>query len=247
MNLENDIALLESMFISSELSIATIAGTNVTLVILRDVWRRQDSSIDCPVPADLHVEVTDAHISGICIIVGNRRTDIKEHVQIDGLWDCIDFVSNSKELFKKHVHDQTPVQYDKPEVGLNQCSVNLTQWIIKVDHIRNLSRYKKHLSCFASRTNVKCLLFLAPRKICFVLEGELENVKTYMKLYKSEHVDVDSKGKPCKERMSNVCQMISLVTLCLTDNFNVVDCDQTDLERPSCISNKFIESILEAL
>ena len=76
--------------------------------------------------------------------------------------------------------------------------------LLRLDHMRNRTRYVKLLCSWAKELNVKGSLFFARHLILVLLAGTQPAVKEYVRRHKSCNVDVDSHGKPCKERMITV-------------------------------------------
>lgn len=76
--------------------------------------------------------------------------------------------------------------------------------LLKLDHMRNKSRYIKTIARWVHELNLNGRLFFVNYLIFILLTGETGNVREYLRRHKTCNVDVDSSGKPCKERMINV-------------------------------------------
>ena len=76
--------------------------------------------------------------------------------------------------------------------------------LLVLDHMRNRTRYVKFLSSWAQELDIKGFLFFTGHLILLLLEGVHGDVKEYLRRHKSCNVDVDSSGKPCKEKMMTV-------------------------------------------
>ena len=85
----------------------------------------------------------------------------------------------------------------------NDCRDN-TILLLKLDHMRNKSRYIKTIIRWVDELNLSGRVFLAGYLIFILLTGAAEDVREYLRRHKTCNVDVDSSGKPCKERMMNV-------------------------------------------
>lgn len=77
-----------------------------------------------------------------------------------------------------------------------------------LDHIRDRKKYAKSLKQMTKSTSVSGVLMILARsvstskaKIVLLVEGNQENLKDYEKLHRTQNVDVDSYGRPCKERL----------------------------------------------
>ncbi|XP_032219670.1 RWD domain-containing protein 3 [Nematostella vectensis] len=76
--------------------------------------------------------------------------------------------------------------------------------IVKLDHMRSRSRYLRTLNSWAQELDLLIAVFLVHKFIFLVVQGQEHNLKEYLKRHKTCLVDVDSSGKPCKEKMMNV-------------------------------------------
>lgn len=75
--------------------------------------------------------------------------------------------------------------------------------VAKLDHMRSSTSYMKLLERWCSQLSVKMVVVVSrDRGILVVLEGE--GVARLLQRWKTENVDVDSRGRPCKERMLQV-------------------------------------------
>lgn len=96
--------------------------------------------------------------------------------------------------------------FEKPALNStrnNGCGDN-SILLLKLDHMRNKSRYIKTITRWIDELNLNGRLFFSGYLILIFLTGENGNVKEYLRRHKTCNVDVDSSGKPCKERMINV-------------------------------------------
>lgn len=77
--------------------------------------------------------------------------------------------------------------------------------IIEINHMRDQSRYVKNLSTWAEELHVELkVLHLKFRKLdnhWIIVIGNEKRVKTFKKYLRTRNVDIDSKGRPCKERL----------------------------------------------
>lgn len=109
---------------------------------------------------------------------------------------------------KEHIHDY--YKFDKIEIGFTDDDYT---YIVKLDHIRSRSRYIKYLKGFSKEFSVVCLLAFIQRNTFLLLRGADVSVKQFLLQQKSQKVDIDSSGQPCKEKM--------LTTLGKIDSSNV--------------------------
>lgn len=96
--------------------------------------------------------------------------------------------------------------FDKPALNStkNDSSGDDFILLLKLDHMRNKTRYIKTITRWIDELNLNGRLFFSSYLILILLTGETGNVREYLRRHKTCNVDVDSSGKPCKERMINV-------------------------------------------
>ena len=76
--------------------------------------------------------------------------------------------------------------------------------LLTLDHIRSTTRYYKFFKDAALQCHLNVRLVRYGKQIVEVVFGEPGKLKEYVKLHRSSLVDVDSQGRPCKERMMQV-------------------------------------------
>lgn len=76
--------------------------------------------------------------------------------------------------------------------------------VILIDHMRQKKKYCNLLTSWVSELNIfGCLLFYK-KWIFLLLQGSKKHVKEFITRHKTVCIDVDSTGKPCKEKMSKI-------------------------------------------
>ena len=77
--------------------------------------------------------------------------------------------------------------------------------LVEINHMRDQSRYVKNLSSWAEELHVELkVLHLKFRKLdnhWIIVIGNEKRVKIFKKYLRTRNVDIDSKGRPCKERL----------------------------------------------
>lgn len=76
--------------------------------------------------------------------------------------------------------------------------------LLKLDHMRNKSRYIRTIARWVDELKLTGRIFFAGYLIFLLLTGTAESVKEYLRRHKTCNVDIDSSGKPCKEKMMNI-------------------------------------------
>lgn len=81
-------------------------------------------------------------------------------------------------------------------------------WLLALDHMRNKQRYIQALERWSRELLVGGWVVVArEHTIVVVLVGRREGIREMVKRWKKEAVDVDRRGRPCRERMMRVlCQ-----------------------------------------
>ncbi|GFR04674.1 RWD domain-containing protein 3, partial [Trichonephila clavata] len=76
--------------------------------------------------------------------------------------------------------------------------------VILIDHIRQRNKYLKALSLWASDFNILGGVIFCHKWIFLIIQGTRKNVKKYIIQHRASCIDVDSSGRPCKEKMSTI-------------------------------------------
>ncbi|EKX42744.1 hypothetical protein GUITHDRAFT_164010, partial [Guillardia theta CCMP2712] len=97
--------------------------------------------------------------------------------------------------------------------------------VLKVDHMREERRYTRTISGWILELGLQGKLFMWKRLIYLVVRGDEDRVSRYLHLHRTQQVDVDSRGRRCKERMLQVIHdgKVEEATA-LTASFEVIRC-----------------------
>ena len=87
---------------------------------------------------------------------------------------------------------------DTQNAELSNCVV------LKLDHMHSKQKYTKLIVKFANEFVLSGRLLFYGKMIWIILYGKSKNIKEYLKWHRTANVDVDSSGRPCKERMMTV-------------------------------------------
>ena len=83
--------------------------------------------------------------------------------------------------------------------------------IAHLDHMRNPSKYFKVLRLWAMQLHIGGIVLNAGvHAIYVVLTGRPGNLREFVKRWRTQSIDVDSHGCPCKERMLNIIYQESI-------------------------------------
>lgn len=115
--------------------------------------------------------------------------------------------------------------------------------LIKLDHMRNRPRYLKLISRWVEELTLNGRIFFLGNLIFILITGKCENVKKYLCRHKTCNVDVDSSGKPCKERMMNVLMQKESSS----NDFRMFDFQEVECQSPLELKERFSEINLDYL
>ena len=96
--------------------------------------------------------------------------------------------------------------------------------VIEIDHMRNQTKYVKCLEQFAKQIGLKILILHLSYKCkhwLILVHNNQDQSKQFLKNLKTQSVDVDSKGKPCKERLSSVIATCRFDTVINVEEFGL--------------------------
>ena len=94
---------------------------------------------------------------------------------------------------------------DKPSTNDNSGTDLFHTSIIQLDHMRDKQNYLKILRRWREDLSIcGSVIFYGKIKIFLVLIGHENNLKCFLNQLKTTNVDVDSRGRPCKEKLSKV-------------------------------------------
>lgn len=108
---------------------------------------------------------------------------------------------------KSYVESKMPVNFiiDKSD----QHNDNVL-CLIHLDHMRSKSRYISFLKTWSNDLNLSLYLLSYKQYIFVIIIGLKTHKSEFMKRWKLQNVDIDSKGHPCKERKMKVLTEQSL-------------------------------------
>ncbi|GFS08470.1 RWD domain-containing protein 3 [Elysia marginata] len=105
----------------------------------------------------------------------------------------------------------------------SNCANTVTS-LLHLDHMRSKSSYTKLIKKWAYELSLVGRLIFCQRLILILLQGDSKDVKEYIVRNRTSNVDVDSRGRSCKERMLSVlCEVPTRLEQQLED-FAVVEC-----------------------
>ncbi|CAF1462564.1 unnamed protein product [Adineta steineri] len=100
----------------------------------------------------------------------------------------------------KSVYDELIMKRTKVLVSVEEYASS-SSFLMKIDHMRSPNIYMKHLYQWTNELNITGRILVIPHRIYILIEGKHENLKKFIIKLKSETVDIDSRGRPCKERL----------------------------------------------
>lgn len=111
--------------------------------------------------------------------------------------------------------DSLDCQPDKDQSSSSKHNAKSSQLvhsilIARIDHMRNETKYFKLLNSWAKQLQLSGNIFnTGLHSIYAVITGRIRDVDEFLKRWKTQCVDVDSRGCPCKEKMLSIlCQEV---------------------------------------
>ncbi|CAF1075553.1 unnamed protein product [Didymodactylos carnosus] len=102
-------------------------------------------------------------------------------------------------LIKNYVDDMiTNKKLSSDEINK---SLNTMTSLMKIDHMRSSKIYMKHLQDWTNLFELTGRVLHIPHSIFILVEGTNEKIKSFVIKLKTHTVDIDSRGRPCKERL----------------------------------------------
>ncbi|XP_078352976.1 LOW QUALITY PROTEIN: RWD domain-containing protein 3-like [Oculina patagonica] len=146
------------------------------------------------------------------------------------------------EIIAMWLQENASLFFDKRALNIerNDSSGDDSILLLKLDHMRNKNRYIRTITRWIDELNLNGRLFFASYLILILLTGETDNVREYLRRHKTCNVDVDSSGKPCKERMINV-----LVQEKAPSNLRICGLGEGECKSLSELEERFTELNLE--
>ena len=106
----------------------------------------------------------------------------------------IDFCKHTYENFKDD---------DKREAKVHEIEEEIL--IVKIDHMRKSGSYIRTLESWSTQLGLVTLVITSrDQGIVLLSHGDKCQMTKFLLNWKSTNIDVDSKGKPCKERMIQI-------------------------------------------
>ncbi|XP_069126904.1 RWD domain-containing protein 3-like [Argopecten irradians] len=110
--------------------------------------------------------------------------------------------------------------------------------LLHLDHMRARTKYVKTIQNWSTELGLEGKLLFQGKLILILLQGPQSKIKDYIIRQKSVCVDVDSRGRSCKEKMMRVlCEQKSSAASKRFTEFEVKDC-----ETPRELQNVFTET-----
>ncbi|CAG5114721.1 unnamed protein product [Candidula unifasciata] len=128
------------------------------------------------------------------LTVKNSKSECRNH---DSSRTCQ--LQDMKSTHNKQVHKSKDQNLSGPENGLKLMTV-----LLQLDHMRSKNNYIKLIKKWSVALGLPGRLIFCNKLILILLQGTSQAIKEYVIMNRTTIVDVDSKGKGCKERMLTV-------------------------------------------
>ena len=87
--------------------------------------------------------------------------------------------------------------------------------IIQLEHMRDKRNYIKTIETWSNELGIHgAIIFYGKLKVLIILLGTELSIKSFNQNLKTQNVDIDSRGRPCKEKLSKTlcCEVLSQST-----------------------------------
>ena len=136
------------------------------------------------------------------------------------------------------------------EIKLNEKEIELL--VVKIDHMRKSGPYMKTLENWSEQFALTSVLVISKDQgLILMVEGDKCNISKFLLNWKTTNIDVDSHGKPCKEKMMQILlrEKHGICDLYLKEiteeSFIVIECDHLMQYLSGTKIISMIESILK--
>ena len=104
------------------------------------------------------------------------------------------------------------LEHSKDTLKISKEPMNDDNWgaVVWLDHIRSTKRYYKFFEDCSKSLCLFMHLLHHDSLIYLIVQGTKSSVQEYLKLHRTSLVDIDSSGKPCKEKMLQVIEQRAL-------------------------------------
>lgn len=110
--------------------------------------------------------------------------------------------------------------------------------LLQLDHMRARNKYVKTIQNWSTELSLQGKLLFQGKLILILLQGPQSKIKDYIVRQKSVCVDVDSRGRSCKEKMMSVlCEQ-----RCSSSSKRFTEFEVKDCETPRELQNVFTET-----
>ena len=109
-------------------------------------------------------------------------------------------------------------------------SANIVTALLHLDHMRSKSSYCKLIKKWAVELSLVGRLIFCQRLILILLQGDSKNVKEYIVRNRTTNVDVDSRGRSCKERMLSVLCEVPTQPVQNLEGFSLAEFEPEELK-----------------
>lgn len=194
---------------------------------------------DYPLVCPSHISIRCSH-SGFTRNSASKISDLLKNEALALIGEpmllqlCQSAKSHISEILAKNIAPKSgiTVQNEKKQDVLKE--ENLLS-IVEIDHMRNKIGYVKIISKWSNQLSLTLLvlqlLFKKRKQFLILMWGSFDNFKIFLKNLKTYAVDVDSAGKPCKEKLSRVlCSSLSGVRIPDSLIFNGVTFEEIESE-----------------
>lgn len=182
-------------------------------------------------------------------LFGRKQNDDFQKDLLAFSLNCLDSHEQKMISIIEHAKERyNDMKLDEVKEHLVQ-DVEIELIIVRIDHMRRSGPYVRTLESWSQQMGLVAILMISnDQGLVLIIEGEKGQITKFLLQWKTTNIDVDSKGKPCKEKMIQILyrekQKTSgaLKDICSCD-FQVKECDNL-LEY---FSGKQLEEIIKSI
>lgn len=136
--------------------------------------------------------------------LNEMRVSLQKYID-ENLLNCEDpFIMDIVQWMQEHAFLKATNDREFIDVGKSGDTKRYKCVVLKLDHMRSKQKYTRLILSWMDELALRGRVVFHRNAIWIGIHGQSESVKEYLKRHKTCNVDVDSSGRPCKERKMNV-------------------------------------------
>lgn len=232
MNLETEMTIVKSIYCRGGEFVGDIESSCITRRLSLNLRPRACFTLTFPQDYPMcvpHVSITHPALTRDEVTKLNNDLRLFYFRNYDESGMMLSIISWLMENISFQVETATEVDIDKTRKS-QVC-------IMRIHHMRCRDNYLKYLKKWSEQLQTNTLVLFCGKMILLILRGLDTSIEEFIKRLRSRTVDVDSAGKPCKERMVSI-----LCNQSHDSHYEVKFCI-TELKDSSELANFFLSMV----